>query len=314
MIQPGAAPFVSGSMPHVRESFLVRCRSKNLALGTIAWYKQILKSLTGHLESRQVVEASQISVEHLRDYLGARHGAGLSSETVHREWGALKCFFGFLAAEGLIQSDPMSRVECPRRERHLIQPMDMSQVRRLLEQPNLELAKGLEDRAIMLLMADSGLRLSEVLGLELRHLNWTDSVITVLGKGRKERSVPIGHNTGLALERHLQARGPGGRLVFVGRDSKRHTPKCIQNRISGYGRRAEISGVRVSPHTLRHSFAIQYIRNGGDIFSLQKILGHSTLDMVRNYVNLASRDVSIQHRKFSPMDRLLGDAGAAQPT
>ena len=92
--------------------------------------------------------------------------------------------------------------------------------------------------------------------------------------------------------------------MFVSRCGRRLTSRHVQIMVRRYGRHAEIQGVRVSPHTLRHTFATQYIRNGGDPFSLQAILGHSTLEMVRNYVNLASRDVAIQHKKFSPLDRL----------
>ena len=294
------------------ENFVSRCQANNLADGTIAWYKQILKSLLAHLEAAGVHDARAITTQHLRDYLSARRGKGLSSETVLREWGALKCFFRFLTREESLLTDPMVRVERPKRERHLIEPMDMAQVRKLLDQADLSTTKGLENRAMMLLMVDSGLRLSEVLGLELRHIYWPEKMVTVLGKGRKERSVPVGRNTVMALEKYLAVRGAGGQLVFVSRGGKRHSPKSVQNRIRAYGESADIQGVRVSPHTLRHSFAIQWIRNGGDVFNLQKILGHSTLDMVKTYVNLASRDVSIQHKKFSPMD-LLFDQDRTSP-
>lgn len=94
-------------------------------------------------------------------------------------------------------------------------------------------------------------------------------------------------------------------LLIVSRRGRRLTSRHVQLMVKRCGRKAAITGVRVSPHTLRHTFATQYIKNGGDAFSLQMILGHTTLEMVRNYVNLASRDVNEQHRKFSPMDRLL---------
>ena len=287
-------------------SFIARCHSKNLSRGTIAWYGQILKALYAFLNSKGISDFRDVTTAHLREYLGWRRANDLSSETVLRQWGALKCFFRFLYEDQVIPKNPMSRVERPKRERHLIKPFDMVQLQKLLEQPDPQKRSGLEDRAMILLMADSGLRLSEVIGLKMQEIHWDDKIVTVLGKGRKERSVPIGHNSMAALRKYLEVRGPGGQFVFVGLDGKQHTPKCIQNRLRRYGMRAGITGVRVSPHTMRHTFAIQYIRNGGDTFSLQDILGHSSLDMVRNYVNLARRDVSEQHSKFSPMDTLLG--------
>lgn len=287
-------------------AFHSRCDSLNLASGTVAWYDQILRDLTRFLESRGVAVLGQVQPARLRDYLSHLRQRELSSETVFRVWGALKAFFGFLGRERLIGDNPMATVERPRRERHLIEPLNMVQVRALLEQPNLKKRQGLRDRAMMLLMVDSGLRLSEVLGLEIRRVHWQEKLVTVLGKGRKERTVPLGHNSASALDAYLQARGAGGVFAFPGRTGKPLDTRVVQLAMKRYGKSAAIDGVRVSPHTLRHTFAIQYVRNGGDPFSLQAILGHSTLDMVRNYVNLASRDVSEQHRKFSPMDRLLG--------
>jgi len=197
----------------------------------------------------------------------------------------------------------MDRVEKPRRERHIIQPLNMAQVHTLLKMPPLKTPQGVRDRALMLLMVDSGLRLSEAISLKTEKIYWEDGLVTVMGKGRKERVVPIGGTTKAALQEYARVRKAiDVPYFFLSRRGYQMKNRYVQVAMRRYGRTAGISGVRVSPHTLRHTFAIQYIKNGGDAFSLQSILGHSTLDMVRNYVNLAQQDVTIQHRKFSPVD------------
>ena len=126
--------------------------------------------------------------------------------------------------------------------------------------------------------------------LEASRVDWLNCTAAVMGKGRKERSVPFSAKTGQALLEYAQARSKAK----------------VRDGQFFLGKAASIEGVRMSPHTLRHTFAVLYIRNGGDSFSLQEILGHSTLGMTKRYVNLASRDVAEQHKKFSPMEGLMG--------
>lgn len=291
------------------EEFRLRCDSRNLSEGTLAWYRQILGGLERFLVLRyQLTRMDEITAGHLRAYLSQLKARELSSETVHRTYGGFRCFFKFLLRERLMQSNPMELVERPKRERHLIQPLDAKQVLALLEQTDPKTFLGLRNKVLMLLMLDSGLRLTEALRLKLPNVDVAGGTVLVMGKGRKERRVPFAKVTRHALEVYLAARRrvvvPSD-LLFISRHGGELTTRHVQIMVKRYGERAGIQGVRVSPHTLRHTCATQYIRNGGDPFSLQQILGHSTLEMVRNYVNLANRDVYDAHRKYSPMDRLL---------
>lgn len=293
--------------------FKLRCSSRNLSPGTQAWYRQILSGLERFLSGQYEISAmEELTPGHLRSYLSEQTRRGISSETIHRTYGGLRCFFKFLTREGLMHRNPMELVERPRRERQLIRPMSPEQMRALLDQADTRSFMGLRNRAMMLLMLDSGLRLSEVLGLRLSQLDLEAGELIVLGKGRKERRVPVAGFMQRTLRDYLrkrvQTRGASD-LVFVSRSGRRLTSRHLQLVVKRYGLQAGLTGVRVSPHTLRHTFATQYIRNGGDPFSLQAILGHSTLEMVRNYVNLASRDVADQHRKFSPLDRIYASTG-----
>ncbi|MDE2237186.1 MAG: tyrosine-type recombinase/integrase [Elusimicrobia bacterium] len=291
------------------ESFLSRCEALNLAGGSIGWYQHILKDWRAALAARGIATLSEVTAPLLRDHLTSLRRRGQASETVFRTYGGLRCAFRFWKREGALDSNPMELVERPRRERALIRPLSAEQASRLIEMPDKRGVYGLCDRAMMMLMLDSGLRISELLSLEASRVDWLNCTVTVMGKGRKERSVPFSAKTGQALLEYAQARSKAkvrDGQFFLGKTGKKICRSKARKLILRYGKAAGIEGVRMSPHTLRHTFAVLYIRNGGDSFSLQEILGHSTLEMTRRYVHLASRDVAEQHKKFSPMEALLG--------
>lgn len=298
---------MNGSLETARESFLARCAALNLAAGSVVWYRHILRDLEAFLTRRSAQELAAVTPTLLREHLAALRAKGHSSETVFRTYGGIRCAFRFWSREGLLVRNPMELVERPRRERALIRPMSPEQAARLLEAPDPCSWDGLRDRAMMALMLDSGLRISEVLSLEAARVDWVNCAAVVMGKGRKERSVPFSARTAQALLEYARERSQRrvqAAQFFLGRTGKPICRSKMRKLIVRYGRQAGIEGVRLSPHTLRHTFAVLYVRNGGDSFSLQEILGHSTLEMTRQYVNLARRDVAAQHRKFSPMEAL----------
>jgi site-specific recombinase XerD len=290
-------------------AFTSRCTALNLTDGTLAWYAHILRDLTGFLATKGILELSAIEPMHLRDFLAYLRQRGQSSQTVSRTFGAVRCVFRFLHREGILSRNSMELVDRPRKERHLIRPLSVEQAMQLIEQPDTTTFEGLRDRAMIMLMMDSGLRVSEVISLEGNRIDWMSCTLTVMGKGRKERSVPFSAKTCQALLEYSRLRAQKGVRVpqfFTGRTSQALERTKVRRIILHYGNRAKIEGVRISPHTLRHTFAVFYVRNGGDSFSLQEILGHSTLEMTKNYVHLARRDISDQHKKFSPMESLFG--------
>ena len=283
--------------------FLSRCYSQNHSELTIDWYNRKLRLLGVFLIQKGVAEIESVSSIHIREYLSFLRQSHQSTETIYRTWGAFKCYFRFLHMEKILKKNTMDRVEKPRREKHIIQPLNMAQVQELLGKPDIKTVSGLRDKALMLLMVDSGLRLSEAINLKTDRIYWSDGSVTVMGKGRKERSVPLGATTKVVMAEYAVIRNKnGGDYFFLSRRGHAMKNRYVQVAMKKYGKMTVITGVRISPHTLRHTFAIQYIKNGGDAFSLQAILGHSTLEMVRNYVNLAQQDVTTQHRKFSPID------------
>lgn len=288
------------------EAFLLRCRAQNLAASTIAWYTQKFDALERFLASHGAIHVKDVTPILLREYFSAQREAGHRSGTIFRDFGVSRCFFGFLAREGLISENPMTRLEKPRKERVLIPALSLDQVRLLLAQPDKETFKGIRTWTLMVLILDTGLRVTEALHVRRDQIDFQANVLRVMGKGSKERDVPFGTTTKQVLWQYVARVGtlPNQDLFFVNQFARALEPNWVQKQMREYGRAAGIQGVRVSPHTLRHTFATQYVLNGGDAFSLQKILGHSTLDMVRIYVDLANRDVALQHKKYSPIDHL----------
>ena len=156
----------------------------------------------------------------------------------------------------------------------------------------------------MLILLDTGLRISEVVSIKEQDIDWNRNSIRVMGKGSKERVVPFGRTVKRALLAYLKRRGHivGNDHIFVSELGDPLWREPVRRNIRKYGARAGLTGVRCSPHTFRHTFACNWIRNGGDVFSLQRILGHSTMHTVRLYVNLADSDLEAAHLKWSPVD------------
>ena len=295
------------------ELFEMRCRSLNLSPETIVWYEKVLRGFIVFLDTLPDRPLPRNTKPlHVRAYLDYLHGKTtkvgrkVAPGSVKRFYVGLKTFFGFLARERVILSDPMALVEKPRAPKVIIRSLSPEQVQALLRQPDTRTFTGLRNWTMFLLMLDSGLRLSELLAIKTADIDWAGNGITVMGKGAKERTIYFGSAAKKALWDYKQRRGdtPGVDALFVDQFGRTVKKRWLQQVLARYGRKASIEGVRVSPHTLRHSFAVSYILNGGDAFSLQRLLGHSSMETVKIYVGLANRDVALQHRRFSPMDSL----------
>jgi site-specific recombinase XerD len=211
----------------------------------------------------------------------------------------LKVFGNWLAAEELSPAPGLRSLRKPRVPAKLVEPVADDAMRSLLA------AAGVRDRAILLLLLDTGLRVSEAAALRLGDLR-ADGTLKVQGKGAKERIVPVGKTARAAIVRYLGQRGAGSadEALLLGRRGPLDA-RGIQQVVRRLKTRIGVVG-RLSPHSLRHTFARSYLVNGGDVFSLQRILGHTTLDMVKRYVALADVDLVTRHAAASPADRLAG--------
>jgi site-specific recombinase XerD len=226
--------------------------------------------------------------------------ATLAPESIAGYVRGLKAFGNWCAGEEIATAAGFRALRRPKVPRRLIAPFSDPELRGLLA-----LADDRE-RALALVFLDTGLRLSEVASLRIGDVR-PDGTLRVMGKGAKERVVPLGGTARRGLVRYLASRGgvtPADPL-FISRRRGPLSPRGMQQAIRKLGARAGVA-TRSSPHTFRHTFARGYLVNGGDVFSLQQILGHTTLDMVRRYVTLSEADLVARHRAASPADRLAG--------
>jgi integrase/recombinase XerD len=286
------------------EYFLGYCRASNLSPNTIGYYQYRLRAFSRYLDDNAPgVGPRDVTRQMIREFVNweLQHA---SPSTVNHSITTLRAFFNLLAADGLILESPLTGLKKVKQPRRLIQTFSPEQVEALLATCGTNFA-GVRDKAMLLLLYDCGPRASELTGLRLEDVNWSERTINLVGKGDKERIIPFGETARRALAVYL-ARRPelGNDFLFVscfGEPIDRHRLLAmIKERCAA----AKISGPRCSPHTLRHSFAINYLRGGGDLFSLQKILGHTDLSMTRRYAELSTTDVREKHRAHSPADRL----------
>jgi integrase/recombinase XerD len=203
----------------------------------------------------------------------------------------------------------MTRVHLPRTPHKVINTFSQEQIQRLLTAVDKNTKRGFRDHVMILLLYDTGIRLSELVNLDISKVDFSQSCLTVNGKGNRERPVPFGREVRRALWRYIanyrpKPDCPQVTQLFLSEQGLTLKPRAVQSMLSRLGKEAGISGVRCSPHTLRHTFAKQYLMYGGDVFSLQRILGHSSLEVVKIYVNLVSSDICQQHSKFSPADNM----------
>ncbi len=279
--------------------FLAAKAAEGISPKTSSWYRMILARLTRAFDQGRPVDG--LSAPEIRAWL-LKFRTTLAPVSVAGYVRTLKVFGNWLHAEELAEASAFRSLRKPRVPVKLIEPVPDDTLRRLLGLASVR------DRAILLLLLDTGLRVSEAAGIQLGDLH-PDGSVKVMGKGAKERIVPIGSTARGAIVRYIGQRGPGtpDAPLFLGRRGALDW-RGMQQVLKRLKTRAGVTG-RCSLHSLRHTFARSYLVNGGDVFSLQQILGHTTLDMVKRYVSLADADVAAKHRVASPADRLMGKPG-----
>ena len=312
------------SLDRLVKSYLMCCQAEGKSPKTIEWYWANLKRLCGFLRCRGYsLQVEDVGVAEIREFIyylqheavrwansrRIEDSSNLSPYSVQGYVRSIKAFWSWLTLEGYASQNVMYRLRLPKVPKKVVATFTPEQIDNLLRMADVKTARGFRDRLIILILLDTGIRLSELVGLRLEDVDFEQSCFLVNGKGGKERIVPFGAEVRRTLWRYLShfresLDGPKAHEVFVSEQGYGLRPRAVQSMLRRLGQKAGISGVRCSPHTFRHTFAKQYLMYGGDVFSLQRILGHSSLEVVKMYVNLASSDISIQHRKFSPVDNM----------
>jgi integrase/recombinase XerD len=272
---------------------------------TVEAYTRDLRRLADFASSRGVGEPGRITRRLLRDFVYLLKDLGLSAATIRRQVSAIRTYFGFLLGEGLVKDDPSDRMETPRRGRVLPETLSVGEIETLLSAPDIEQPLAWRDRALLELGYGAGLRVSELSGLGLTDLLLSENLVRVFGKGAKERLVPIGRSVIGAVSVYLHTLRPEldhgksqGRLLLNARGEP-------LSRVGAWGivkRAAERAGIkkRVTPHTLRHSFATHLLEGGADLRAVQEMLGHADLSTTQIYTHVDREYLRSVHKQFHP--------------
>jgi integrase/recombinase XerD len=233
----------------------------------------------------------------------------LSRQTINSYLRASRAAWNRWVANGLVESSPFAHVKLPKVQKKVIPTFNTSQIAEIMNVIDKSTPEGYRDYVLILLYLDTACRLSEITNLKVDDVDMKRRTIKVTGKGQMERVVPIGAKVLKALWKYINRYRatpllPKYNHVFLTREGKPLSKNRVEAIVKKYGKKAKITGVRCSPHTLRHTACLFWIRNHGDLFSLQQITGHSSLEVLRGYVNLAQSDVREAHRKYSPVDNL----------
>ncbi|MGD9890140.1 MAG: tyrosine-type recombinase/integrase [Dehalococcoidia bacterium] len=302
------------------ESYLLACRAENKSPQTVQWYEHKLRGFLTWLTDQEGVRAvDAVTPELVRRFLDHLRGpdpwhgsqfqptrpvAQRSPATIRGYAQVIKGFYSWLEREGHLPSHPLAKLRMPKVPDTLIRPLDPAEMRQLLGAPDTRMVSGLRDAAMLSIFLDCGLRVSELVGLRLSDVGHGD--LTVTGKGSKRRVVGFGTATQRALNRWLTVRAALADEhephIFVSEEGRPLSKHAVEKQVRQLAQRAGLR--RVWPHLLRHTFAVSFLRAGGDAFTLQKLLGHTTLETTKLYVYLAGCDVLEVYRRASPLDHL----------
>jgi integrase/recombinase XerC len=288
------------------DAFLRHLRDeRRLSPLTVTHYRRDLVQCLAYCDDRGIAGWEALTPAEVRGWVAALHRRGLSGKSIQRALSALRSFYRYLLREHIVARNPAGGVSAPRSARRLPGTLTADQAARLVS-----LTAGdplaLRDRALLELLYSSGLRLSELVNLNIPELDLAAGQVRVTGKGRKVREVPVGARARAALRDWLAARAPvaraGEAAVFVTRAGKRLGARAVQARLRHWARRQGME-VPVHPHMLRHSFASHMLESSGDLRAVQELLGHASLSTTQVYTHLNFQHLAGVYDKAHPRAR-----------
>ncbi len=278
---------------------------RRLSPRTIDAYRRDLADFLKWRPDQGRLDWSKLHQSEIRSYAAQRHRQGLSAKSLQRRLAALRSFFRFLNREGLGQQNPAIGVRAPKVKRKLPATLDVDQLGHLLELPG-ETPLDLRDQAIMELLYSSGLRLAELVSIDLHNLDHNDAMLEVTGKGNKTRRLPVGRKALEAVDQWLKVRGElanaGEIALFVSQRGGRLSARSVQSRLA-LRAREQGSPRHVHPHMLRHSFASHLLESSGDLRAVQELLGHTDISTTQIYTHLDFQHLAEVYDQAHPRAR-----------
>lgn len=287
------------------EDFLVL--EKGLSSAAVSAYKTDLRQYLDFMTEQKTESVSEIKLQDIERFVAGLNEKKYAVSSVARKISAVKTFHKFCNAEGLSDSDPTEFLHSGRQIRKLPKVIPSESIDKLMEMPLDSTPAGMRDRAMLEILYGCGLRISELTNLTLTQLHLSDEIIRVVGKGDKTRFVPVGSKALYALKRYLELGRPDFRkpnaddkgVVFLNRFGKPMSRVGAYGIITNYFERA-FPGKKYTPHTLRHSFATHIIEGGGDIRTVQELLGHASIATTQIYTHLDSAYLRSVMEKYHP--------------
>ena len=279
---------------------------RRMSAHTTEAYQRDLTALAEFCRRRNLSRWNLVDNLQVRTFAAAEHGSGLSPRTIQRRLSAVRTFYGFLMREGHASCNPALEVRAPKTKKRLPATLDADQMGRLLAF-RVDDSLSARDKAIMELFYSSGLRLAELVSLDLQAIDLADRTVRVLGKGNKTRIVPMGRQAVRAVKQWLGERpalvqGRPGAALFVGRTGRRLGSRAVQLRVDAWARRQGIA-MHVHPHMFRHSFATHLLESSGDLRGVQELLGHADIGTTQIYTHLDFQHLATVYEAAHPRAR-----------
>ncbi len=272
---------------------------KDASLHTVKNYKIDLEEFSDYINDRPLGEITHII---LRTWLANLRKKGYKKSTIARKLASLRSFFKFAVREGYIDTNPAVSLSTPKQEKKLPTFLTIDEVIKLIEAPHDEDKNGLRDKAILETLYSTGIRVGELVGLNVEDVDFIGGIIKVKGKGKKERIIPIGDKALKAIRNYLDRRkvtSKQSRSLFLNTRGKRINPRSVYRIVDKYIKMIS-KKQGVSPHTLRHSFATHLLDRGADLRSVQELLGHANLSTTQIYTHISSRRLKEVYNKTHP--------------
>jgi len=273
---------------------------KNYSEHTLRSYKTDLKELDEFVKGQDPKLITRLDI---RRFLAGLKARGISKRTIIRKMAAIRSFFKFLFRDGYIDNNPAGSIFTPRADKKLPEFLDYDRTIKLITSPSTDTLLGLRDRALLEVLYSTGTRVSELSGLDLESIDLIAGVVKVRGKGKKERMALLGGEAQKSLRSYLNeirsSRKKDSRAVFLNKWGTRLSDRSIRRLIDKYVKKCGIEQ-KISPHSIRHSFATHLINNGADLRSVQELLGHKNLATTQIYTHLGSERIKKMYSKAHP--------------
>ncbi len=288
------------------EAFLRQLATiRRLSENTVAAYRRDLESLLEFARREGVTSLADLDSWHVRRFAAEHFRHGLSPRSIARRLSAVRSFLGWLVREGVLAANVAINVQAPKPSRRLPSALDADQVSKLLERSGEDVVT-IRDRAMFELLYSSGLRLAELVSLDMSSIDLGERTLAVTGKGSKSRILPFGRKALDALQQWLVARpeigAQGEKALFVSRRGTRLSMRSVQARLGEWSRRQSLP-VHVHPHMLRHSFASHLLESSGDLRAVQELLGHSSISTTQVYTHLDFQHLAHVYDRAHPRAR-----------